>query len=406
MKTVGSNYAEKRIYLDHNATTPVMPEVLDFAHEHLDCWGNASSIHLDGRLPKALIRNSRKQIASWVGCKPLEIIFTSGGSEADNMAIQGVVRSYVLSGKIKERSKFITTTIEHPAVLKEFNYLESLGYDVKYINVSESEGIDLEQFRTELDETVALVSMMYINNETGYILPIKELCQMAHQCGALFHTDAVQALGKISFSVKELNVDYASFSAHKVYSLKGCGVLYQKTGVPLEPLIHGGAQERKRRAGTENVLAIGALGVASEILMDQHEDCSLRLRHLRDHFEQSLREKLEGVKVISEHLSRAPNTSSLIIENVDGESMLMGLDLKGVSVSTGAACSSGSPEPSPTLLALGITREQAQSSLRVSFGIENSIEEVDVAVEKVVEVVSRLRSIRNEESAKGASDEL
>lgn len=376
-----------RIYLDHNATTPLAPEVVQAASEALGHWGNPSSIHYAGRGPKLFLREARQNLSRELVCNPLELIFTSGASESNNTILKSCFELR------PSKTEFVTTRIEHPSVLETFKYLESRGAKVHYIEVDRNGDFHWEQFRDVLSEKTNLVSVMAANNETGLVLPLSQISEEAHVFGALVHTDAVQAFGKIPFDFKNLKVDYASLSGHKFYALKGVGVSFVRRGSPYIPLIHGGAQERSRRAGTENILAIHSLGVMAQSLGRvgaQYE----RLEILRNNFEQKIQENLQGVIITHREAPRLPNTSSLVIEGVDGETLLMSLDIKGFSVSTGAACSSGSPEPSPTLMAVGLSRGEAQSSLRVSLGWKTSSEEIDLFIETLIQVVNRLRSLQ------------
>ena len=377
------------VYLDHNATTPMAEKIILQASEFLGRWGNPSSIHWAGRGPKTLLREAKKKISNYLNVHPLELILTSGGSESNNLAIKGVYDHY--RAKDFERNHYVCSQVEHPSVLKTFEYLAELGANVSYISVNQNGEIDLEELKNLITEKTALVSVMYANNETGHIFPIKEIAELAHEKGAFFHSDAVQSLGKTEVDVKSWNVDLCSFSAHKVYAPKGCGLLYMRKGLKLNPLIHGGAQERGRRAGTENVWPLISL---SQILTEE-TDLSGKIetmRVCRDHMENLILEKIENVKITGQSGQRLPNTSSLVLDGVNGESLLMSLDVKGFAVSTGAACSSGSPEPSPTLLNMGLSREQAQSSLRLSLGWSTSKAEVENFVESLVQVVERLRS--------------
>lgn len=379
--------SQKRVYLDHNATTPVAAEVLAALPELATAWGNASSIHESGREPKRYLRETRARVAEFVQASPLEIIFTSGGSESNNTVLKGVWESVG-----RERPHFMCSAVEHPSIMRTMIWLHEQGAAVDFIPVDRQGRLDMEFFAKKLNSRTALVSVMAANNETGTLFPIRELAQKAHAVGALFHTDAVQVFGKLPVHLRDWNVDYASFSAHKYYSLKGTGFLFVKKGSPTLPLVHGGGQERHRRGGTENVLGIAALGVAlaqSRLVAQEAE----RLALLRDHFEARVLEEISLATVTASETPRLPNTSSLILPGVDGETLLMSLDIKGYSVSTGAACSSGNPEPSPVLLAMGLSREEAQHSLRVSFGRSNQLEEVDEFVETLKEVVQRLRQL-------------
>lgn len=391
----------KRVYLDHNATTPlaalIEPKVMSWLSE----WGNPSSIHWSGRGPKALLRDSRRSVARLIGADPLEVIFTSGGSESNNLAIKGVYE-YLSKGSpvregASERVQYILSAVEHPSVVKTMDYLRAKGAQVDIIPVNREGEIDLAAYQALLGPRTALVSVMYANNETGHIFPIKKMAAMAHEAGALFHCDAVQALGKAVVDVKKWGVDLASFSGHKFYSMKGCGFLFAKKGIQIESLIHGGGQERGRRAGTENVLAIAALGEMAKHV-NEIETRAGQMKELRDYLQaELLSERFQGVHITGAKGKRVPNTISAVIEGVDGETLLMNLDMKGFSVSTGAACSSGSPEPSPVLLAMGLSRDEAQSSLRLSLGWGTTKEQVDRFLDTLVEVVTRLRSFNHGE---------
>lgn len=381
-----------RIYLDHNATTEPLLSVRDNLHIWANQWGNPSSIHRSGRGPKNLLRDSRADVAKALGCSQLEIIFTSGGSESNNLVIKGFFESH-LSGA---RNEYITTQVEHPSVRKSFEYLQNRGAVVHYLPVDRGGRIDLQKYVELLSERTALVSVMYANNETGSVFNIKEMAKLAHENGAKFHTDAVQALGKIKIDLTDLGVDYASFAAHKLYALKGAGVVFARRGERLASQISGGGQERGRRAGTENLLAIAAMGhVCAQIAQPDFITAqSLKMQQLRELFEQSVMARIEGVQLTGAEVERLPNTSSLLIDGIDGESLLMNLDLEGVSVSTGAACSSGSPEPSPVLLAMGLTRAEAQRSLRVSLGWFTTQEQIEKFISILEMVVIRLRDLR------------
>lgn len=388
---------KRRIYLDHNATTPLCRDLETDIISCLNQWGNASSIHFDGRGPKALLREARRKIAQFIGCEQLELIFTSGGSEANNLALKGIWEAQKLPFAIDpHRNEIIVSAVEHPSVMKTVEYLRARGAIVHKIPVNRKGEIDFEFYESVLSEKTLLVSVMLANNETGHIFPIHRMVKAAHAAGALFHCDAVQALGKVIVNVKAWGVDLASFSGHKFYSLKGCGMLYVRKGLRLESLIHGGGQERGRRAGTENVLAIASLGFMTEKIVDLPEKIQ-QMTLLRDYFETKVQTLLEDVVVNGPDRSRLCNTSSLVIKGIDGETLLMNLDMKGFAVSTGAACSSGSPEPSPVLLAMGLTREEAQSSLRFSLGIETTQDDIDRFLEALREVVVRLRTFKHGE---------
>lgn len=387
-------------YFDHNATTPVSREVQEALPEIVSVWGNASSIHWAGRQPKNIIRDARKILADSIQAHPLEIIFTSGGSESNNTVLKGLFDYYqtapFVTADKKIRTHYMCSAVEHPSIMKTMEHLKALGAEVDYIPVNRKGELDMAFFESRLSERTALVSVMCANNETGTLFPIKELAKKAHAVGALFHTDAVQMFGKLPLDVRDLDVDFASFSGHKFYSVKGTGFLYVKKGANVTSLIHGGAQERHRRGGTENTLGIGALGVAARRLSAVAEKAK-ELQTLRDYMEKRILAEISDVSVTAGETARLPNTSSLILQGVDGETMLMSLDIQGYAVSTGAACSSGNPEPSPVLLTMGLTRAEAQNSLRLSIGWETTLAEVDGFIEALKTVVQRLRTLNEGE---------
>lgn len=380
----------QRIYLDHNATTPIDQDLVRYLSDLLPLWSNPSAIYSSSREPKKVIRETRRKLAEQIGSHPLELIFTSGGSESNNLALKGLLTYLKSQGK----DTIVTSSVEHPSVLNTVKAIEEWGWNVEIIPVGRDGELNMQAYKQILQtHKVGLVSFMAANNETGVIFPVKQLCEMAHQSGALYHCDAVQFFGKKPFCLKDLNVDLASFSAHKFYALKGCGVLYCRKGLPLESLIHGGGQERSRRGGTENVLAIASLG----FMLDKFDDTPKRAEYLyslRDHFENTILDKIPNVDITAKTQPRLCNTSHLVIHGVDGENLLINLDLKGFEVSTGAACSAGSPEPSPVLLSMGISRTEAQSSLRVSFGKDNTREEVEAFITALVEIVQKLRTLK------------
>jgi cysteine desulfurase len=377
-----------KVYLDFNATTPIQAELKAALPEVLEVWGNPSSIHWAGQMTKTLLRDARLSIAQALSVSPLELIFTSGGSEGNNTVLHSVFEKTRLS----TRNEFITTNIEHPSVLKTLSHLKDLGATVHQIGVSKSGDLDWAHLTRVLSERTALVSVMLANNETGLILPLKRITEMAHAVGALVHTDAVQAFGKIPVNLSELGVDYASISAHKFYALKGSGVLFAKKGNDIKPLIYGGGQERSRRGGTENVLGIWAMGFMTSQFFAL-EARAAQVRSLRDQMESEILQIIPQARITHADVERLPNTSNLILEGVDGETLLMSLDVKGFAVSTGAACSSGNPEPSPILLAMGLTRSEAQSSLRVSIGWTTTEEEINSFIATLQQVATRLRSL-------------
>lgn len=387
----------KPVYLDHNATTPIAAEIREELPRLLEAWGNPSSIHAASREPKLILRETRKSLAGFLRCSPLELIFTSGGSESNSTVLRAVWEEVGA-----ERPHFLVSSVEHPSLLRTAEWLASQGAEVESIPVNRKGELDLAFVRARLGERTALVSVMAANNETGNLFPVKEIARLAHEKGALMHTDAVQMFGKLPVDLEDWDVDYASFSAHKFYALKGTGVLFARKGRPYRPLIFGGGQERHRRGGTENVLGIAALRIAIARAAQVPAQAD-RVARLRDHLEARVLEEVRGANLTASESPRLPNTSSLVLDGVDGETLLMNLDLKGFAVSTGAACSSGSPEPSPVLLAIGLTRDEAQSSLRVSLGWGTTAEEVDAFVETLKEVVIRLRTIAAEEKVKHAT---
>ena len=375
------------IYLDHNATAPVDADVLAKLPEWAAAWGNPSSIHAAGRAPKAMMREARRQIAEYLHVDPLELILTSGGSEANNLALFGLGRPQ------DGRDQIIISSVEHPSLRLAAARLKQIGYTITVIPVSREGELDLQELERRLTARTRLVSIMQVNNETGHVFPIGEIARMAHAVGALVHCDTVQALGKLELDLRALGVDMASFSGHKFYALKGIGILYVRRGLNLESQLVGGAQERQRRAGTENVLALASLGFMcakkGHLVAGEAE----RLGRLRDRFEQRAVREIGGVRLTGAGGTRVGSTSNIVLDGVDGETLLMGLDVRGFAVSTGAACSSGSPEPSPILLAMGLTRAEAQGSLRTSLGWQTSEAEMDAYFDALAATVSRLRGM-------------
>lgn len=390
-----------QFYFDNNATTPICAEVVSELPELIKIWGNPSSIHWGGRAPKNILRDARKMIAESIGASVLELIFTSGGTESNNTIIRGVFDYWHAKAKEESltedsvRDHYMCSAVEHPAVMKTMLHLSELGAKVDIIPVGRDGKLDLDFLKSHLSKKTALVSVMAANNETGTLFPISEIADLVHSFGALFHSDCVQAFGKIPVRVYDLKVDYASFSAHKVNALKGTGVSFVKKGAPYLPMILGGGQERHRRGGTENVLGIAALGIAVHRFKDVSSKAE-QMAAIRDHFELRVLKEIGDVSVTAGESPRLPNTSSLVLKGCDGETLLMGLDIKGYAVSTGAACSSGNPEPSPVLLNMGLTRAEAQNSLRVSIGWGTTLEEVDTFVDVLKSVVERLRNIGTE----------
>lgn len=379
--------ANQRVYLDHNATTPLDPEVAARLSAWAQDWGNPSSIHQIGRGPKQRLREARDSVAAMIGASALEVIFTSGGSESNSTVIRTIAQT------AGSRRHILLSKLEHPSLRRAVDALSD-EFEIEYLRLDRRGRIDVDEVKAKLrPEQTALVSAMLVNNETGVIQPVAEIAQAAKTVGALVHTDAVQALGRIPVNVRALGVDYASFAGHKFYSLRGAGVLYAAKGAPLAPLVHGGGQERFRRGGTENVLAIAALGYMCSRASEAPERAK-RVQELRDYFEARVLAEISDVSITGGGSPRIGSTSSLLLPGTDGETLLMSLDMEGFAVSTGAACSSGSPEPSPVLLGMGLSREEAQCSLRVGLGWSNTRAEIDLFVETLKRVVDRLRRLR------------
>lgn len=382
-------YMNKRIYLDYNATTPLSPEVLKFYVAELEKYANASSLHEDGRLAKKDIEKAREQVASLVNVKPTEIIFTSGGSESNNT----VLNSMLNVGKKRNRNVIITTQIEHPCVLEASKRLESFGMEVIYLPVDENGNVRIDAYKEALKTNPVLVSIMTANNEIGTIQDIKTFASMAHEVGALFHTDAVQAAGKIPVDLTDWNVDYATFSGHKIYGPKGVGALFIKEGSPIEPLIRGGHQERGLRAGTYNAPAISAYGFAAAEAEKNLSDYETHTRKLRNKLRDGFLAKIPNIRINGDPNKVLPNTLDVSFLGAEGEAILLYLDLLGVSVSTGSACASGSLEPSHVLMATGLGPELAHGSIRFSFGKYNTEEDVDYILDKFPPVIENLRKM-------------
>jgi cysteine desulfurase len=379
----------RRVYLDHNATTAVHPEVLAAMMPFFgDQFGNPSSLHWAGREVKAYLDQARERAADLLHASPEEVIFTGGGTESDNMALKGV--TYALQGKGKH---IITTQVEHHAILHTCRFLEKNGFEVTYLPVNGEGLIDLEGLRAAMRQDTILLTIMFANNETGTIFPMEEIGAMARERGILFHSDAVQAVGKLPIDLKRLPVDILSFSGHKLYAPKGIGGQYIRKGTKLPALIHGGAQELNYRAGTENIPAIVGLGKACEIAKRDFQSRVNHLQGLRDRLQQGLQKSIPEIKLNGHPTLRLPNTLNLSFLYIEGESLLLNMDLEGIAVSSGSACTSGSSEASHVLLAMGVPPEVAQSAIRFSFGWKNTEEEVDYVLEVLPKIVQRLRDI-------------
>lgn len=379
----------RAIYLDHAATTytrkEVLEEMLPFFTEQ---YGNPSSIHKFGRDVKKNIDIARERVAKALGALPEEIYFTAGGSEADNWAIKGAAYAYRNKG-----NHIITTSIEHHAVLHTCEYLEKEGFEVTYLPVDQYGLVSVEDVKNAITDKTILISIMYANNEIGTIQPIAEIGKLAKEKGICFHTDAVQAVGSIKIDVKEQNIDMLSLSAHKFYGPKGVGALYVRKGVKLVNFVHGGAQERGKRAGTENTPGIIGLGKAIELATANLEEHNRRIQSLRDKLIKGVMEKIPYTRLNGHPEKRLPNNANFSFEFIEGESLLLNLDMKGIAGSSGSACTSGSLDPSHVLLAIGLSHEIAHGSLRLTFGEVNTEEDVDYVLEVLPEIVERLRQM-------------
>ena len=377
----------KRIYFDNNATTRVAPEVLEAMLPYYgEAFGNPSSIHRFGQEAKAALDRARQQVAHLIGAEPNEIVFTSGGTESDNLAIRGIIES-----SARAKKHMITTQIEHSAVLHTCQALQKIGVDVTYLRVDRKGRVDPIEVRKAIGPDTLLVSVMHSNNEIGTIQPLQDIGAIASEHNIYFHTDAVQAVGKMPLNVNDLGVDLLSLAGHKFHAPKGIGALYVRKGTRLHPLFYGGGHERSRRAGTENVPQIVGLGMAAELANTQVAEFSQNMASLRDDFENKVMEKIPGVSVNGDPDQRTPNTSNLRFEDVESEAMVINLDLSGIACSTGSACSSGSIEPSHVLLALGFSPEEAFQSIRFSFSRYSTQEEVDEVIHLLPPMVRRLR---------------
>jgi cysteine desulfurase len=375
-----------RIYLDNNATTPVLPEVLEAMRPFFgERFGNASSIHHYGQETRAAIEHARDSVASLLGCRAAEVVFTSGGTEGDNLAIAGLTGA---------GDHVITSSIEHHAVLHACQHLEDTGCDVSYIPVDGRGLVDPDEVRRALRPNTKLISIMMANNETGVLQPVPEIGKIAAEADVYFHTDAVQAASKVPIDVNLIGCDALSISGHKMHAPQGVGALYVRKGTKLQPLFYGGRHERSRRAGTENVPGIVGLGKAAELAMQRFErGDDKRMSALRDRLQQGLLAQVEESGVNGLGAPRVPNTSNIYFDQIEGESMVIALDLKGLAVSAGAACSSGAIEPSHVLTAMSLRKDRAHASIRFSLGTQNTAEDIDIALALVAETVGRLREL-------------
>ncbi|MBQ2753220.1 MAG: cysteine desulfurase NifS [Firmicutes bacterium] len=379
----------RNIYFDNAATTPVRKEVMETILPYFnEYFGNASSVYNIARISKKVMEDAREKITEAFNADRNEIYFTSGGSEADNWAIKGVAEA--LSGKGKH---IITTNVEHHAVLHTCQYLEKKGYEVTYLPVDEFGLVSAEQVEKAIKEDTILISIMFANNEIGTIMPVKEIGEVARRRGVYFHTDAVQAAGHIKIDVKDMNIDLMSISGHKLGAPKGVGALYVRKGVKIESLLHGGAQERRKRAGTENIPGIVGLGKAVELAAKEMDEEAERLTRLRDKLIKGILESIPYSRLNGHHEKRLPGNVNISFEFIEGESMLLFLDMKGIYASSGSACTSGSLDPSHVLLAIGLPHEKAHGSLRISLGRDNTEEEVDMLLSELPPIVERLRAM-------------
>jgi cysteine desulfurase len=378
------------IYLDHNATTPPAPAVIDaVARASADVFGNPSSIHAAGQLARRELDEARSEVAALIGADPGEIVFTSGGTEADNLALRGVAEA----SEGRKRRRLLVGAVEHEAVINTARALGKRGWPVTVVPVDARGVVTREALAPLLDEEVALVSVMLANNETGVVQPVRELAALARARGALFHTDAVQAVAKVAVDVKALGVDLLTLTGHKFAGPKGAGALWVRRGTSMTSPVTGGRQERGRRAGTENVPAVVGLGVAARLARESGVTAATRVGALRDRLEAGILARVPRVAVNGAGAERVPNTSNISFDGVEAESLLIALDLEGIQVSTGSACSSGTLEPSHVLRAMGLPPSRVQASLRFSLGPTNTEEEIDRVLSILPEVVDRIRRV-------------
>ena len=380
----------QRIYLDHNATTPLTPAVLERMTRTLaDVWGNASSVHHFGQKAKAVLDDARAEVAQLVGAEPTEIVFTGSGTESDNLAVRGAAEALLPAG----RRHIIVSAIEHEAVLNTAKALSKRGWQVTLLPVDQTGLVDVEALRQALTDETALVSVMHANNEIGTIQPVATLAALSHERGALFHTDAVQSAGKIPVDVRTLGVDLLSVSAHKFSGPKGVGALWIRRGLRLVPVLTGGKHERSRRAGTENVAGIAGMGVAAQEARLRLATEGPRLAALRDHLERAVLATISGTAVNGAQEPRVGNTTNISFDRIEAESLLIALDLEGIAVSTGSACSSGTLEPSHVLKAMGLPTHRTQNSIRFSLGKGTTQADIDRVLAVLPGVVDKLRNL-------------
>lgn len=378
-----------KVYLDHSATTPVDTEVAKAVYEcMLHNWGNPSSVHGFGREAKKALELAREKVAAAIGAEPMEIFFTSGGTEADDWAIKGVAEANEKKGK-----HIITTSIEHHAVMDSCKYMEERGWKVTLLPVDEYGMISVDDVAKAITDETVLISIMHANNEVGTIQPIEEIGKLAKSKGIYFHVDAVQTVGKIPVNVNDLNCDLLSMSAHKFYGPKGVGCLYIRKGTRIKQYLHGGAQERKRRAGTENMPGVVGFGLAIEKAVGEMAEVAKKEKALRDKMIKTIQEQIPEVKLNGHPEKRMPNNVNFSIRYIEGESLLLSLDMKGIAASSGSACTSGSLDPSHVLLAMGLPHEIAHGSLRMTLGKDNTEEQIDYLLQELPVIVERLRAM-------------
>ncbi len=390
--------AMNRVYLDHNATTPVEPDVLDAMLPYLSGeFGNAASIHTFGQRARGAVETAREQVAALIGARPQEIVFTSGGTEADNQAIFGVVQACIgatgSAGSPTVHKHIITTSIEHEAVLNTCQALEKRGVEVTYLPVDREGLASLDQVRRAIRKETVLITVMHANNELGTVQPLEEIGRLAVEADVYFHTDAVQSAGKLPIDVNALRLDLLALSGHKFYGPKGIGALYIRGGTRLQQLLYGGHHQRGFRPGTENVAGIVGLGKAAEIAGKALAEDSARISGLRDQLEQGLLSRVPHAQANGARAPRTPNTANITFPGLEGEALVIALDLKGLACSTGAACSSGAVEPSHVLTAIGLTPDEARASLRFSLGRHTTAADIQFALKVVPAAVDQLREL-------------
>ncbi|MBL7084622.1 MAG: aminotransferase class V-fold PLP-dependent enzyme [Candidatus Omnitrophica bacterium] len=386
--------AKRQIYMDNNATTPLHPEVKRTMAKTMDAFGNPSSLHTFGRQARGLVEEAREKIASFIGAAPEEIIFTGSGSEANNTVLSMFsCRSRQCEYSESGRTEIITSTIEHPCILETGKCLQDRGTPVTYLSADCLGKVNIEQLKKIITKRTGLVSVMMANNEIGTTQDIKAFCKIAHQHGALFHTDAVQAVGKIPVNVQELNVDFLTISGHKIYGPKGIGALFVKKGICFCPLIRGGHQERGRRAGTENTLGIIGLAKAIEMRAKEMQEEDKRLLKLKTTLKDGIENKIPHVRFNGHPFDCLAGTLNVSFDSAEGEAILLYLDLEGIAVSTGSACASGSLDPSHVLLATGVEMERVHGSIRLSLGRESTMKDIEYVLEVLPRIIERIRKM-------------